>query len=264
MVRRILLILLMIPGALPGQRAPKTAVLYGSVLTDPNDRPLAGAEVVVSPSFATRTDSAGDFIIRNITPGVHEIRVRHLGNAPLISFLTFEAGDSLGRDFVLDPEITRLDTVHVTAPAVSDFIRLGKMAGFAERKRLGFGAFLDSTVFGAERGRRLAEILQTHLQVRVMRYGSASAIATRRGTSMSVVSGDRADRLRGAKPACYSQVFLDGMRVYQPLRDVGLFDVNSVPAESIQAIEYYASPASTPAQYGGLGANCGTLLLWTK
>jgi hypothetical protein len=77
-------------------------------------------------------------------------------------------------------------------------------------------------------------------------------------------SGDGTDRRRGAKAACYSQVFIDGLRVYYPATDKSLFDINSLTPEMLRGAEFYAGPSTTPAEYSGLGANCGTLLLWTK
>jgi hypothetical protein len=147
-MRRIVFLALgLLPLPLSGQQPARSAVLYGSVLTDPNDRPVTGAEVIVSPSLSARTDTAGEFVIHGVRPGVYQVVVRHVGNAPLTAVMEFSPGDSLGRDFVFAVEATQLDTVRVVEKAVPDFIRLGKMAGFEERKKNGFGEFFDSTVF---------------------------------------------------------------------------------------------------------------------
>lgn len=264
MVRIALLIVGLLPIALPGQQATRPAVLYGSVLTDPNDRPVSGAEVIVSPTLSARTDSVGEFTIKGVPAGAYQVVVRHVGNAPLSALLAFAPGDSLGRDFVLAVDATQLDTVHIVAPAGTDFIRLGKMAGFEERKKNGFGTFFDAATIESQHERRLSEIIQSRAQVRVMQLGSGAAIATRRGVSLNGPSGDGTDRRRGAKPACYSAVWIDGLRVYYPATDKSLFDINSLTPDMIQGIEYYPSSATTPTQYAGLGANCGTLLIWTK
>ena len=257
------LILGLFPLTLFAQQSKRSAVLYGSVLTDPNDRPIVGAEVIVSPTLSARTDSAGEFSIK-VPPGAYQVMVRHVGNAPLSALMAFAPGDSLGRDFVLAVEATQLDTVHIVAPAVSDFIRLGKMAGFEERKKDGFGTFFDAATLEKQHDRRLSEIIQSRAQVRVMQLGSGAAIATRRGISLNGPSGDGTDRRRGAKPACYSAVWIDGLRVYYPASGKALFDINSLSPDMLQGVEFYPSSATTPTQYSGLGANCGTLLIWTK
>jgi hypothetical protein len=122
------------------------------------------------------------------------------------------------------------------------------MAGFFDRKRIGFGTFFDAAAIESQPGRRLSDMLEGRAPVRVIRAGSASAIASR----------------RAAGPGCYAQVFIDGMRVYAPSRARTLFDINSISPDMLQGIEFYASPATTPPEYGGQASNCGTLLLWTK
>lgn len=263
-MRRIALLLVaLLPLSLSAQQAKRPAVLYGSVLSDPNDHPVSGAEVIVAPTLSARTDSAGDFVIRNVPAGVYQVVVRHVGNPPLTALLAFAPGDSVGRDFVLAREATQLDTVHVVEAAVPN-LRLGKMMGFAERQKNGFGTFFDAAIIEKQHDRRLSDIIQSRAQVRVMPLGSGAAIASRRGISLNGPSGDGTDRRRGARPACYSQVFIDGLRVYYPATDKALFDINSIQPDQLQGIEYYAGGATTPTEYSGLGANCGTLLLWTK
>jgi hypothetical protein len=43
-----------------------------------------------------------------------------------------------------------------------------------------------------------------------------------------------------------------------------LFDVNSIAPDRIEAIEFYSSPAQTPAKYSGLGSVCGVLVIYTR
>jgi hypothetical protein len=67
----------------------------------------------------------------------------------------------------------------------------------------------------------------------------------------------------GAKRACYVDVWLDGVRVYAGGQEM-LWDVNSVGPASLEAVEYYAGPAQTPAKYTRVNQECGTLVLWTR
>jgi len=237
------------------------------VLSDPNDRPIAGADVRVGPTLYARTDSAGEFTIKGIPPGVHLVLVRHLGNKPIATQINFSAGDSLGRDFVLSLEIGNLDTVRVVGKSADpNLAERGKMAGFAARKRMGFGGIIDTLVFRKEQSRRLSDILRRYMSGTIIEMGSSAAIATRSGalSFKELPSGDASDASRGAKRACYSQVFVDGLKVYEPELGRSLFDINSLSPNVLQGAEFYSGPASTPPQYGGLGASCGTLLLWTK
>jgi hypothetical protein len=256
------------PVGVSAQQMSRTGILYGSVLTDPNDRPISDAEVRVGPTLSARTDSAGEFAIKGIPPGAYQVVVRHFGNKPISTEISFSAGDSLGRDFVLSVEIPDLDTVRVAGKTAPNPVELGRMrmTGFDVRKRMGFGRILDTLDFQKEQSRRLSDVLRSHMAATIIEMGSSAAIATRSGnlSFKELPSGDASDARRGAKRACYSQVFVDGLKVYEPEPGRSLFDINSLSPNQLQGAEFYSGPASTPPEYGGLGASCGTLLIWTK
>jgi hypothetical protein len=76
---------------------------------------------------------------------------------------------------------------------------------------------------------------------------------------------DVADINAGAGIACYADVYLDGVLVYNSsTRKVPLFDVNSIPPSNIIGIEFYAGGASVPAKYNATSGGCGVLLIWTR
>jgi hypothetical protein len=263
----VFLLLGLLPAGLSSQPGPRTAILYGSVLTDPGDRPVAGAEVRVGPTLSARTDSAGDFTIVGIPAGVHQVLVRHVGHQPIATVFVFAPGDSLGRDFVLSLEIPTLDTVRVARKSpYPNPIERGKMGGFDERSKTGIGHFLDTLVLQKEHSRPLSDILNSHMAATIIEMNNTAAIASSRGalSLREQPSGDGSDRSRGARRACYSQVFIDGLRVYQPELEKPLFNINSVSPDMLQGAEFYSGPGSKPSQYSGEGASCGTLLLWTK
>jgi hypothetical protein len=81
-----------------------------------------------------------------------------------------------------------------------------------------------------------------------------------RGMHSYVASSRRSGRDGGV---CYSRVYLDQAIVYRgpPQRP---FDLNSINAEQVEAIEFYASPAQVPAKYQGLDTDCGVLVIWTR
>jgi hypothetical protein len=252
-----------------GTAMRRNAVLYGSVLSDPNNRPVVNAEVMIAQDHGARTDTAGQFRIMDVPPGRYDVAVRHLGNEPMIVSVTLAAGDSLARDFVLAAAPPAVDTVSVRAQTLRSPIGLGKMAGFESRRQQGIGRFVDTTTLGKESYRSLGEILRAHFSIGLFVINGSGYVAGQRGMVSPLdqsqqPSGDASDRARGAKPACYAQIYLDGVRVYNPRKDVALFDVNSVQVTSVQAVEYFAGPAETPAVYGGTGASCGTVLIWTR
>ena len=52
--------------------------------------------------------------------------------------------------------------------------------------------------------------------------------------------------------------------VYRGLDAEPLFDLNSLRPNSIEAIEYYVGPASTPMRYARMNSNCGVIVIHTR
>jgi hypothetical protein len=74
----------------------------------------------------------------------------------------------------------------------------------------------------------------------------------------------RAEQLQGlSQCACFAQVYMDD-RLMNSGKPTEPFDVNTIPSDLIAGLEFYATPASTPARYSQLDAVCGVMLVWTK
>ena len=41
-------------------------------------------------------------------------------------------------------------------------------------------------------------------------------------------------------------------------------DIDATSISNLEAVEIYRGGADTPAELGGLGASCGTIVLWTR
>jgi hypothetical protein len=73
------------------------------------------------------------------------------------------------------------------------------------------------------------------------------------------------DRSLGARPACYVDVYIDGVIVFNSAHpEAGLFDVNTMRPESVEAIEVYSSAAQIPARFNRSSGGCGVMLIWTR
>ena len=81
------------------------------------------------------------------------------------------------------------------------------------------------------------------------------------GSSVYVPSD--AEKRRGVECTCYAQVYVDGI-LQNPGSPTEPFDVNGIPPEQIEAVEWYASPAQTPVEYTRLGSTCGVLVIHTR
>jgi hypothetical protein len=64
---------------------------------------------------------------------------------------------------------------------------------------------------------------------------------------------------------CLMQVMLDGAPIYQPgSSSKPPIDLNSFDIVSLEAVEVYVSGGRTPLEFSGAGAECGTVVLWTR
>lgn len=133
-----------------------------------------------------------------------------------------------------------------------------------ERRSLGSGRFLRRADIEAIGAKTLESIIRSRIPgfafVRLPNGGVA--LAGRRGNEFSLVR--RPSREEGLADRCYSQVFVNGQRLYAysapPSMPPRLDDFD--PAEII-AIEFCRGPAETPTEFSGPSAACGTVAIWT-
>jgi hypothetical protein len=238
------------------------SVFLGSIITD-GDRalPLAGAEISIPRlNLEARADSLGRFLFSGIPKGVYRITIRRIGYNSFSFDGRFSGSDTLAADFALTAAPPALDTVNVIAGANVH----GKFLEFEDRRAHGGGAFLTQADIEKQKDRQLGEIVSRLPGVRISRYGAESAVASSRWLGGQSRGGDSMDRRKGAPRACYSQIYIDNVRVFASGVGEALFNINSIPPATIQGIEYYASRDATPVQYASDRAECGTMLIWTR
>jgi hypothetical protein len=115
----------------------------------------------------------------------------------------------------------------------------GMREEFEERRRMGFGSFIDSTVLRNSEQLRLPDVLRRVNGISlVQRRNTAYAVSIRR-------------------PGCYVQVILDG----NVSRVLNLLDFDIA---ALEAVEVYRSAAETPSDFNSSGAACGTIVLWSR
>lgn len=246
---------------LPSSRqiaSARRAALSGLVV-DSMQQPIAGADVVL-PALGLRTtsDARGAFRIDSVPSGTHDVSVRHIGHAPLNAQITFAPRQLVERRIVL-PKVTSLDTVAVTA--------LGPIESFEENRRRGIGAFITRGDLERQRGRKMSEILE---QLRGMRIvpasgGKAYVSSGRRSVvSLRPVNPPDDNRLVPDQSYCLAQVYVNDAIVYSGTPGEPVFDINSLSPDQIEAVEYYATPASTPLKYSRRSSECGVVVIHTR
>ncbi|MFN8573663.1 MAG: carboxypeptidase regulatory-like domain-containing protein [Gemmatimonadaceae bacterium] len=235
--------------------------LSGRVISaDSTGTPLAGAEVWIAGSARSiRTSSTGGFQFDDLPLGNVALQVRHLGYSPSQRVVTLGSagGDTL--TVRLSPLATLLPTVAVTANA--ELLRVG-MREFASRRQAGFGHFADAKDIERTHARSLSSVVMTIagglVLVRINKggfTGGGYAVASRRFRTLS------------SSEPCFSQVFLNGTRMYPEMSgDVKEtpFALEQLPLEDVVGVEVYKSAAETPLQFTGPAAACGTVVIWTK
>lgn len=248
-----------------GQAARDSAAtgLRGLVVTMPGDRPVVGATVtLIEARRSATTNEKGEYEFSGLVPGKHNVSVRKLGFAPLLAELDIVAGKFTEADLELETARPQpLERLTIVEHA-SD------LTGFAERMRTNVGgSFLTSRMFDSVRGKPLIEILADRVPgVRVVHYGRTGQqlLATARGVS-SFHLVPKANPTDPSSPTgCFSQIYVDGVRIYAPGTNQPVPELNQFDPRDLQAAEYYPGPATTPVQYSGSYAVCGTLLIWHK
>jgi hypothetical protein len=242
------------------------AVLAGVVLEDSSEKPLAFAEVAIPTlKLSTRTNAAGEFRLTNISAGTYVVLVRQIGYAPLFANVKFADSGTVETDFLMVRRVVMLDTITAT-----ENVPAAKMRGFEERRAMGIGHFITRSELEKQESRRMSDVVTQVPGARVIRTSDgAGFVANARG--MATITNERRPdpaesrrRRSPIPPACYSNVYVDGVQVYSGKTQQPLFDINSLGPNQIEGVEYYAGGTQVPAQYGGSDAACGVLLIWTR
>jgi len=252
------------------ESAPRTATFAGVVAMDSSERALPGAEIELPGLGRTaRSNARGEFRLADIPPGTHKIVARAVGYMPLETELSFSPNQTDERTLRLS-RFTILDSLVTTAAE-------RRMSSFEENRRLGLGQFFSRENLEKVRGQSMASVIRSMSGIQTLRSSRSNDLWAARsrgtqslgGTQRADGGADAAvpsheDSLRGARPACYTHVWIDGVQVYRGRSGDPLFNLNSINPEEIEALEYYRGAAETPPKYAVLGSTCGVLVIWLR
>jgi len=216
----------------PGEGLHGQAILSGVIQDDSTSERISGAEVLIEiRGRRTLTDSEGRYVLMGLPAGSHNVLVRAVGYVPRTVTIRAVAGQVVRSDLRLVPAPIRLDPVEVTGRMPRP--RGIGLEGLEDRRRLGFGRFVDSAVLRDSEHFDLVTVLR------------------RAGVE---ISEKRAVGRRG----CPMQVYIDGI-LYRDPPNLDFFSV-----AGLAGVEAYMSTAQVPSEYAGLDQFCGVLLLWTR
>ncbi|HEY4219311.1 MAG TPA: carboxypeptidase-like regulatory domain-containing protein [Gemmatimonadaceae bacterium] len=258
--------------ALPAAaQATRSGTVVGTVARDSLGTMVGEAQVQLPElNRSATTNWLGEFDFSNVPPGRYAIRVRAIGFQPLIDSIDVQPGARVDADIILTATPVSLATQHTTATAVEKRLPIGLQEMEDRRKTHLGGYFVTDSTLRANDDEKLtvflARIPGLHQELGTTGSGTFIANGRESGSGGCVFCvGDKSD---GVFPTgkCYVNVFVDGVPFFlgpaSPRNPPP--DFNALWAHEYSGIEYYPSAATTPSQYNGAKASCGTMLLWTR
>jgi len=206
------------------------------------NRGVSNVEVTLlgASHVGTVTDGRGRFELRDLDPGLVEVRFTHLSYAPRTTTVVVQPGGTVEISATMSTRPIELEEIEVTVR--SAYLERN---GFYRRARFSWG----KQYMRAD----LEDLAPTYLSDVFWRV---PGVSVRHGSNgAQVMSG----RSRGftSPGGCPLAVYLDDMR----LRG---WDLDSITPWSLEAVEIYRG-ISTPIQYwSGPSPGCGVILLWTR
>jgi hypothetical protein len=258
----------------------QTSALAAIVTSDSSGTRVGGATLTLTEiGRVAETNWLGELRVRDIPPGTYTVVVRKSGFAPLVRQMEFKAGAPVQDEFQLSLPVAGASAARGAAPqalpelrTTAEAHRTPKMAQFEERRKTGFGTFIDAEQIADAKGKTLATLLQAKTSGINIKQGSrAGAMYLGAGRGVATIGAlPRADPFDPQSPrGCWVAVYLDGHRIFAPSTGSAAGqspapNLNDYDLTTLQGIEFYKGGATTPAELGGTGAMCGTLVLWTR
>jgi hypothetical protein len=226
--------------------------LRGTVVDSTSGLPLAGAHVTVLDGRGAMvadavTGAAGSFTFRLPGFGAYQVRARRIGYASRITDpIAVDSTFAYSIQVVLRVNPVPLDTLRVVAEKVTVEKQVPWLAdaGFYDRRRKGFGHFLDREEIEKKHPLVIADLLEGMPGVEVHCSSWRSCCVAMAGSRMFILKG------------CAPTVVLDGVPISGGVDALDVFN--------LEAIEVYPSPAGLPVQYSGYLSPCGAILLWAR
>ncbi len=246
------------------------SALVGVVVEDSSRAPLVGVEIVLEGSGRkVLTTPSGRYLLDNLEEGGHSILFRHVGSRAVRLRVQLRPRDTVRYDAAMVREGPQeLEPLEVTAGSPKP-TGIGR-EGFEERRRLGFGKFIDSTELRRSENRRVPDMLRAVPGVRIVRFRECERNSPNRcGPVEERAATGRGDtslyRRSGRDEYCWMSVIWDGHPLYWSSSGTSPPDLGRLMrVAEIHAIEIYRSAGEAPTEYSGASGQCGVILLWSR
>jgi hypothetical protein len=230
-------------GTSPAPLRRGSSTLSGVVRNDHGD-PLGGAHVMVWGSGSTTTTGDdGRFAIAGLPAGTQTVETRYVGYAPERVTVDLVSGRNIPSTITMSERADVLDAVTVYG---AERQLANDLAGFNQRRKLGFGRFITRADIEKRRPLRFTDLLRSTPGLRIVATG---------GSDYTIVASS-GGMLGGA---CRPLIFINGIL----LANSDGLDMMVDPQE-VAAVEIYSGVGETPPQFrGGLQNECGSVAIWT-
>jgi hypothetical protein len=220
-----------------------TVLPYGTVeLLDENLRSVAVAT----------GDVFGEFVLIAPGPGRYSLRGSHMTAKPLIAGpVELAVGQVVTLALSLPLQPIELDPLMVSVrPEYRRLVR----NGFYERAKSGLGTFVSPEQVDRWRPTRTTDLLRRIPGVRLQPHPQWPSRVIITMTRSGMFAGGLG--AGGGGRRCAPRIIVDDVELLD-------FDLDQLPAQDIFALEVYRSAIQVPPRYGGQGAACGAIVVWT-
>jgi hypothetical protein len=235
-------------------------VITGTVRADSSGQPVSGVEVLLQTGGRKAvTNSSGRFVFESIQPGSYTALFRLVGFRPILQSVRVTGRDTVWVNPLLVAGAVELPPIETVAE--ENRPRGSGLEAFEERRKMGFGEFIDSKELRELEHLRLGEVLRR--RTRVVLKGPRGGPANFSAGQPVYASGSRQVGPSGLP--CWMQVIVDGQPLYRSGLDKVPPDLhNEFTTSEMEAIEVYYGAGGTPSEFNSAGAACGTIVLWTR
>lgn len=216
--------------------AKQTGIVRGTVV-DSSGRVLPDVRVALGTQEA-RTDTEGRFFFRGVPTGTRQVDANSIGYNPATAPVDVFVNDT-AQITLTTYRVSALDTMRVRASAIGRTRTLQ----FEERRRLGFGSYLDSTAISQRA--TISAALQGLPGVIVQ-----NASSNGRRFNISLYSAGLGN--------CLANIMVDGIQ--QTDSEI----LNTFAPTDFAAIEVYQQRGSVPTELLRPNQTCGLVAFWTK
>ncbi|HEX8273732.1 MAG TPA: carboxypeptidase-like regulatory domain-containing protein [Longimicrobiaceae bacterium] len=209
---------------------------------------IPGAQVTVSGvGTVAVSDSLGRAHGTVVRTGLRLVRVLRVGYLPESFTVEFLPGEAVEAEVEMQRAPIELDGLTVRGLMPSTTLQ---EVGFYDRRKVGFGRFVDSDQLYRRKDSYLSSLMRTIPGVNVIHCEPPACIA--RGYRLMASGG-----ASSLAPTCPMRIFLDGMQVRNE-------DIDGMSVRALEGVEVYPRAAGIPARFAGTGSSCGVVLLWTR